>query len=243
VIAEHLALAIQSVSLFDQSRQLVLLEERQRLARELHDNVTQILSSISMISQSLADAWLHNPEEGAHRAARLSELAQMAFAELRALLKELSPSPVIRSGITARLPQVPIGVVQLHQQGLAMTIERVITAMMPMQVTQRMSFAAYRPQALEHEEALLRVCQEAASNAIRHSGATSVAIEAGVDHSHAWLRISDNGRGVSARTPPGMGMANMWQRLLALGGALHIAARSPQGIQIEARLPRQDRKL
>ncbi len=241
VIAEYLALAIQGARSLDQSNQLLLMQERQRLARDLHDNVTQILSSISMISQSLADAWKRDPAEGAQRAARLSELSQMAFAELRALLKELSPAPALRSGETTRRLQVPVGVVQLHQQGLALTVDRFVSAMMPVSISKSIEASNYRAQILEHEEALLRICQEAASNAIRHAGANRLEIEISVDQDHAWLRIRDDGRGISAGNSPGMGMANMWQRLLSLGGALHIAAGVPSGTQIEARLPRKDR--
>jgi signal transduction histidine kinase len=241
VIAEHLALAIHGGRLFDQSRQLALLEQRRQLARELHDNVTQILSSISMISQSMADAWSHDPAEGAHRAARVSQLSQMAFSELRELLKELTPTPPLRGVTPSRLAQVPISVVQLHQRGLATTAERLVRAMLPEGIGHCVDFGRYRAQSLEHEEALLRICQEAASNAIRHADARTIEIAAGVDDTHAWLRVEDDGRGISARTPPGMGVANMWQRLLALGGQLQIAARRPTGMRIEARLPRQDR--
>lgn len=118
----------------------------------------------------------------------------------------------------------------------------VIDAMTPAQMTQRIDFTAYRQQALEHEEALLRICQEAAYNAIRHSGAVCRSIVAGSDDDQAWLSIDDDGRGVSGSTPPSMGIANMWQRMLVLERSLHIAARTPHGTYIEARLPRRDRQ-
>lgn len=242
LIAEHLAMAIQGARLLDQTREMALLKERQRLARELHDNVTQILSSISMISQSLIDARTISEDEATRRARRLSELSQMAFSELRELLKELSPEPEPLSGSTEWLRPTPVSIVQLKQFGLAETTRRLIAAMCPPQIALRLDFAGYRPQALEHEEALLRICQEAASNAMRHSGAACMWIEAGVNDNGSWLSVSDDGSGVSSRTPPGMGMANMWQRLLALGGSLQVMARSPQGLRIEARLPQKDRK-
>lgn len=93
IIAEHLGVAIVNARLFDDNKQLALLEERQRLARDLHDNVTQILSSMSLITQSLPEAWQRDPGEGQRRAGRLGELARLAFAELRAMLHELSPQP------------------------------------------------------------------------------------------------------------------------------------------------------
>lgn len=240
VIAEHLALAIRSTRLFDRSRQLALLEERQRLARELHDNVTQILSSISMISQSLGDTWLKNPVEGARRATRLGELAQMAFGELRGLLKELSPTSDRHEEKAGRKCPMPDGTGLLRQDGLAVAVARVIDAMTPGHMSHCIDFHDYRPQVLAHEEALLRICQEAASNAIRHAGGSVLSVEAGVDEQHAWLRIADDGQGVCARTPPGMGVANMWQRTVMLGGSMRLAANQPRGTLIEVRLPRQD---
>ncbi|MFA6984755.1 MAG: GAF domain-containing protein [Arenimonas sp.] len=239
VIAEHLALAIQGARLADRSRQLALLEERQRLARNLHDNVTQILASINMISQSLTNSWQKDPEEGARRAARLSQLAQLGFTELRALLRELTPDE--SSG--SRGIQLPADAANSlpGRQGLASTAEHLVAAMLPSHIAQHTDFSGYRPQVPECEEALLRICQEAASNAIRHANASFLEIQGGVDADHVWIRISDDGLGFSAHNPPGMGVFNMWQRVLSLGGLFQIAARSPRGTRIEARLPRRDR--
>lgn len=240
-VAEHLAVAIQNARLSDQSRQLAVLEERQRLARELHDSITQILSSIGMISQSLEDSWHRSPVEGAVRTARLGQLAQMGFLELRELLDELSP--VGSAGHIPGLParQESVSIVHLHEAGLPATAEQMISAMLPAHVSHRTDFSGYRPQALEHEKALLRICQESASNAVRHAGASHLQIEAGVEDDHVWLCISDDGDGFCASSKPGMGLSNMSHRLLALGGAFHMAARLPTGIRMEARLPRQDR--
>ncbi len=244
VIAEHLALAIRSARFSDEVRQLALLEERQRLARDLHDNVTQILSSIGMISQTLADSWSRDPAEGALRTARLSQLAQMGFSGLHDLLGELSPvADSRRSRVESdeQIVQGGTGGVQIDDRGLAEMTEFLISSMLPSQMTRRMEFSTYRPQSMEYEKALLRICQEAASNAIRHANASHLEIEAGVDEDDVWIRISDDGRGISVRGPPGRGIANMWQRVLTFGGSFHVAARLPRGTRVEARLPRHDR--
>ena len=70
------------------------MRERQRLARDLHDAVSQALSSISLMSQSLVSAWRRDPAEGERRARRIEELARLAFSEMRALLRELRPDSV-----------------------------------------------------------------------------------------------------------------------------------------------------
>ena len=244
VIAEHLAFAIQSARFADESRQLVLLEERQRLARDLHDSVTQILSSIRMISQTLADSWARDPVEGAARTIRLSELARMGFLECHELLSELSPiagSRRAQGGGNRSSIEDFHDLAREQTMDLAEAIQVLILSMLPSQLDCRIDFSSYRPQSMECERILLRICQEAASNANRHAHASWVQIEGGVDDVHAWVRISDDGHGISRDVQPGRGISNMWQRLLAAGGSFRLEARLPKGTVIEARLPRRDR--
>ena len=96
-VADFLGVAIRNLRLLPSAREAAVLVERQRLARELHDNVTQILSSIAQLSESIDGAWRCDPEEGARRVARLSELAQTALLEMRMLLRELAPPPATGS--------------------------------------------------------------------------------------------------------------------------------------------------
>ena len=91
IIADYLAVAIKNAQLSREARQAAVMRERQRLARDLHDAVSQALSSISLMSQSLVSAWRRDPAEGERRARRLEELSRLAFSEMRALLRELRP--------------------------------------------------------------------------------------------------------------------------------------------------------
>ncbi|MEP6633141.1 MAG: GAF domain-containing protein [Luteimonas sp.] len=243
VVAENMALAIQGGRLFDQLRHLAVLEERERLARDLHDNMTQILSSISLISQSLAEAWGIDPIEGARRAGRLDQLAQMGFSALREMLGELSPIAAVRREPGELPQQGAVDITELERHGLAVAAERVVSTMLPPHIAYRMDFIDYRPQVLEHENALLRICHEAISNALRHAFAAELEISAGIADDHVWLFISDDGQGFSTASASGRGMANMGHRALSLGGAFHVAARLPSGTRLEVRLPRQDRDL
>ena len=98
IIADHLAVAIKNAQLSCEARQAAVMRERQRLARDLHDAVSQALSSISLMSQSLVSAWRRDPAEGERRARRIEELSRLAFSEMRALLRELRPdAPVTTS--------------------------------------------------------------------------------------------------------------------------------------------------
>ena len=228
VVAEHLGMAIVNARLVERDRQIAVLEERQRLARDLHDNVTQILSSMSLITQSLAEAWQREPAEGERRAARLGELARLAFAELRAMMQELSPATVpFAAPAPQRLPA------RLH--GL-------LRAMVPPSVKLDLQTDDCPPQAESHEEAILRVCQEAVSNAVRHASPTRIRVSIAVAEAELLLRVSDDGRGFDGAGTGGRGLGNMQARLLELGGRLRIAPRRPRGTLVSAHFPRCDRE-
>lgn len=233
IVAEHLGVAIVNARLFERSTQVALLEERQRLARDLHDSVTQILASMSLIAQSLSEAWHYNPAEGERRAARLSELAQLAFAELRGLLRELSPSAAPgRKGSGGTI-----------KHGLPVTLQRLLKVMVPAHIRLHLNTSGYRPQLQAHEEAMLRVCQEAVSNAVRHAAPGRIGIVLSVDALAMRLRVCDDGRGISAAAAPGMGLGNMRVRLAEHGGELSIVPSAPHGTRIDAFLPRADNDM
>jgi signal transduction histidine kinase len=244
IVAEHLAVAIHNCRLLESSNRLVLLEERQRLARELHDNVTQILSSINLICRSLVPAWERDPVDGARRATRLGELAQMAFSEMRELLRGLAPLEPsdYRNTYGQRLTPLATMVAQLRQSTISNVIEQVVTMMVPTQLQVRVDFSEYRnPQMLEAEEALLRICQEAVSNVVRHAEASEIMLRGSVTDTFVLLEIEDNGRGLPQNHPKGMGQRNMKQRIEALGGTVQFLANHPKGTLVAARLPRRDR--
>jgi signal transduction histidine kinase len=228
IVAEYLGVAIVNARLFESAKHLALLEERQRLARDLHDNVTQILSSMSLITQSLNDAWQRDPAEAGRRAARLGELARLAFAELRAMLHELAP----RTSSPA---------VSATPQRLSARLHRLLHAMVPPYVRLDLETGDCPPQIEAHEEAILRVCQEAVSNAVRHAAPSRIRVSVSATASELHLRVIDDGHGIGKSAPRGRGLDNMRERLTELGGRLRIARRRPHGTLIVARVPRHDR--
>lgn len=228
IIAEHLGTAIVNARLFESDRQVAVLEERQRLARDLHDNVTQIVSSMSLITQSLEGAWQRDPAEASRRSARLGELAQLAFAELREMLHELAPPATART------------VGDSPPQRLPERLRQLLPAMVPPQVRLVFDMPTLPLQAPACEDTILRICQEAVSNAVRHASPSRIRISLAVGERQLRLAVSDDGRGIATRAPRGMGLDNMRQRLHALGGSLQIRRRRPRGTSIVAQLPRQD---
>jgi signal transduction histidine kinase len=241
VIADYLAVAIDNAALYEQAGHAAVLAERQRLARELHDNVTQILSSMSLLSQTLVAAWQRSPEDGARRAARLQQLAQTAFAEMRMLLQQLAPTGAGENIQVSRRSRALVGVETLREHALPSALNKLLAAIVPESIAVKSSFAGYVPQRLEHEEALYRVCQEAISNTIRHAGAKRIRVEAAVTDSEAVLRVADDGRGLDTAFRPGVGLGSMRTRIENLQGQFRIASNNPRGTLVEARLPRADR--
>jgi len=246
IVAEHLAVAIHNARLIAQSQRLVVLEERQRLARELHDNVTQILASISLMAQSLGVAQRNESIDVAGRARRLAELAQMGFAEMRELLRELMPGGASPEEFPASAgdgaPLHALASALLERHGLATAVTRLLSTMVPDTLALQLDFEGYVPQAMDHERTLLRVCQEAVSNVIRHAGARRVNVAVRVDKKRVKVEIADDGRGVPADAPRGFGLASMEKRLSELGGSLQLAPRLRRGTLLTAGIPRLDRR-
>jgi signal transduction histidine kinase len=244
VIADHLAVAIKNARLFDDAREAAVMRERQRLARDLHDSVTQVLSSISLMSQSLVAAYRKDAKEGERRAHRLEELAQLAFAQMRELLRELRP---VEAGGVASSGSLA----EIESYGLKRVLQRLLAVLAPETPEVRLDFTQYKFQALEHEEAFYRICQEAVSNSLRHANARRITIRAEIvpDEKIARVEVSDDGKGFDATCPTtvvqtslgGMGMQTMRERAVALGGATTIRSVPGQGTQVTIELPRSDR--
>ena len=242
IVADFLGVAIHNAQLIPQARESAVLSERQRLARELHDNVTQILSSISLLTQTLSVAWQRDPAEGARRVQRLQQLAQTGFAEMRMLLRELAPPATAQPANTeSRRTRTFAGLELLKEHALPGALQRLLEVMAPEKLQVRLDFAAYLPQRLGNEETLYRVCQEAVSNAVRHAHTRQLWISAAVVNTHAVLQVADAGRGLGSEFRPGLGLSGMRTRLENAGGNLRVTANTPRGTLIEARLPRADR--
>jgi signal transduction histidine kinase len=245
VIADHLAVAIKNAELFDESREAAVMRERARLARDLHDSVTQVLSSISMISQSLVSAWQRDAKEGERRAHRLEELARLAFAEMRALLRELRPVATDpEAGGSAAFTSRD----EVASYGLRRALQRLLAVLAPEQPLVSLDFSGYRYQALELEEALYRICQEAIANALRHSGATHISIRAqALDTGWVRVEVQDDGCGFDPKRMPtehaqgGLGTQTMCERAEALGGKTTIDSAPGKGTRVSIDLPRNDR--
>ncbi len=214
--ADQAALAIENARLRDQVEQAAVTAERHRLARELHDSVTQTLFSTALIAEVLPGLWEKDPEMAQRRLQELRELTRGALAEMRTLLLELRPSALAE----VDLPTL------LRQLAEATTAR----ARIPVQVTVRGEGTIPS----EVKEVAYRVAQEALNNVVKHAQAPGAQVELTLGAEGLVLAIYDEGRGFEPdRIPAGhLGLSIMRERAEAIGGILHVMSQPGQGTTV-----------
>lgn len=248
VTAAQLEMAIDSRQqhqlLLTRNHQVSILEERRRLAYELHDSVTHLMFSITLMAQSIAPAWRRSPEEGEERIKRLLEISQLAMAEMRALLTELRPSENSLADAGTYRPSLE----SLKRYGLVGAINRHIADLLRDSLHIEFQVMHYTQQALRYEEALYRIIQEALNNVIKHAQASQVYITLSITNAIINLSIADNGVGfilknTGSRSPSSstsqthLGLSTMQKRAEAVGGSLRLITAPNSGTTIEITVP------
>lgn len=221
-IADQAAVAVENARLFSEVQGKAALEERQRLARELHDSVSQVIFSISLHTRT-AEALLERGDSVRLNEAieHISSLAQAAMAEMRALIFELRPESLATEGLVAALTK----------QAAALRARHAI------QVQTELCPEPELP--IETKEVLYRVAQEASHNTIKHAGAATLNMRLTCDDTCVTLVVADNGVGFQAdRQFPGhLGLQSMRERALRLGGTLDIESAPGTGTTVCLRMP------
>jgi PAS domain S-box-containing protein len=191
--------------------------ERERIARELHDAVTQTLFSVAAISEALPRVWERDPEEARHGLEELRLLTQGALAEMRTMLLELRP---------AALLEHELGVL-LHQLADAMM------GRTRMPVTTEVAGECALP--ADVRIALYRIAQEALNNISKHARATQARLSLHCEPGQARLRVSDDGLGFDREAGQGqqLGLEIMRERAQAIGAAFSIDSLPGHGTQVE----------
>ena len=219
-LAQRAALAIENAQLYEQAQFAATIEERQRLARELHDAVTQTLFSASLIADVLPRLWERNPEEGCRRLEELRQLTRGAMAEMRTLLMELRPQALV---------EVELGDL-LRQLGEAFTGRSRI----PIQL----NIDGNAPISPDVKVGLYRIAQEALNNIVKHAGATYVNLCLHSQPDGLDLTISDNGCGFdpSSISADHLGLKIMNERSKEIGVHLTVNSQIGIGTTLTARL-------
>jgi signal transduction histidine kinase len=219
--AQQAAVAIENARLYEAARERAALEERQRLARDLHDSVSQALYGI-VLSASVAQAVRRSdPARLAGLLGEMVALAEAGLAEMRALIFELRPESLEQEGL--------VGALEKHAAALR--------ARHRLEVRLAASGEPDLPAAAK--EALYRVAQEALHNAAKHARARALELVLEVRDGEVALVVADDGRGFDphGEFPGHLGLRSMRERVVAVGGTLEIDSSPGRGTRLRARVP------
>ena len=218
---DQAALAIENARLREQVEQAAAAAERERLARDLHDAVTQTLFSASVIAEALPRIWDVKPEEARQGAEELHRLTRGALAEMRTMLLELRP---------AALTEKPLGELLCHLADAVTGQTRI-----PVLIT----VEGEAPLQPELQVALYRIAQEALNNVAKHARASRAAVSLRCTPGSVRLEVTDDGCGFDAAALPleAMGLRIMQERAAGIEAAFEIESQPGQGTRLRVDWP------
>jgi signal transduction histidine kinase len=223
LLAAHAAIAITNARLYEQSRELSILAERNRLALDLHDAVSQKLFGLVLTAESALTLLDREPEAAREQLARLQSLAQEARDELRSLVLELRPPDLERDGLC--------GALRKHVE--------MLRRLQPVPIELDLDADIDRNPGRDRE--LLRIAQEALHNSLRHAHAQHLSVRLGREHGKLLLEVEDDGVGFDP-TAGGLrsthlGLTSMEERAERVGAQLAIRSRQGRGTTVRLEAP------
>jgi signal transduction histidine kinase len=224
LLASHAAIAITNARLYERSRELTILSERNRLALELHDVVSQKL--FSLILSAEAAATLIDRDTGAARAQvqRLQQLAREALDELRSLIYGLRPPELERDGLEGALRKQVAMLERLHDVEIELHLDGSATS------------------GPDRDGEVLRIAQEAIHNAVRHAGAARIVVRLERDDRVLSIEVDDDGVGFDPDDPElrarHLGLTSIEERAEELGGTVTIRSAPGRGTTVRLEVSR-----
>jgi signal transduction histidine kinase len=220
-LADLIAVAVQNVRSFQGAQELAALEERTRLARELHDSVSQALYGIGLGAKTAKALLDRDPTQLRGPVEYILSLAEAGLAEMRALIFELRPESLENEGLITALSKQSASVQARHN--IDVVLELTEEPQMP----------------LDQKESLYRVAREAIHNIVKHAAATQITLRLCRVADMLMLEVRDNGRGFdTGRDFPGhLGLHSMRERVIALGGTFDLVSAPGAGTQVRVWLP------
>jgi nitrate/nitrite-specific signal transduction histidine kinase len=215
-VGHQVGVAMENARLYERAEESAAAAERNRLARDLHDAVTQTLFSASLIADVLPRIWERNPAEGGRRLEELRRLTRGALAEMRTLLLELRPAALTDGALSNLLRQL----VEAASARTGMPIELVANGECPLPP--------------DVQVALYRIAQEALNNITKHAHASRATVELRGQPDQVTLLIDDDGCGFDpARVASGrLGLGILRERADAIGATLTITSRPGGGTTV-----------
>jgi signal transduction histidine kinase len=221
--ANQAAAAIENARLYEQTREYAVVEERNRLARELHDSVTQSLFSVTLLCEAALSLMDRDPTKARERLERANDLAQGALAEMRALIFQLRPMTLQEEGLLSALKK--------HLNALHSRHGRVV---------QLQVVGTARRLPAEIEDATFRIVQEGLNNVIKHADSQTATVVLEFAPGSVRSSVTDNGVGFDPNAPRQsgtLGMSTMRERAEAAGGRLTITSAPAKGTTVTAEFP------
>jgi len=217
LLAAHAAIAIGKARLHEQTRELSIQAERNRLALDLHDAVSQKLFGLVLSAETAATLLDRDPGAARDQVERLATLAQEALDELRSLVFELRPPDLARDGLCGTLRKHVEVLRRLQGRDISLDVDDGV---------------ALDP---ARDAEVFRIAQEALQNALRHSGAEHIVVRLRREERRAVLEVADDGAGFEpgavALRSRSLGLTSMEERAERLGGELTIDS-SPAGTTV-----------
>jgi signal transduction histidine kinase len=228
LLAAHAAIAITNAGLFERSRELSILAERNRLALELHDAVSQKLFSLVLTAEAAATQFDLDPAAARTQLDRLRGLAGEALQELRSLILGLRPPELARDGLANTLRKQAEMLQRVHGVPIVLATDGTLDTATQLSETTELD--------------ILRIANEALHNAVRHAGAAHVTVSLTGENGTLVLDVSDDGAGFDPERPElrarHLGLTSMEERARELGGRLQIHSRPGAGTTVRLELTR-----
>ena len=220
-IANQAAIAIENARLYEQAQSAAALEERQHLARELHDSVSQALYGITLGADAALTLLERDPVRIDEPLQYVRSLAEAGLAEMRALIFELRPESLENEGLVAALEKQAASLQARHE------------------IEVHVSLGGEPDVPLEAKEMLYRVAQEALHNTVKHARASGVDLKLERDANGITLEIGDDGVGFdsSSSFPGHLGLKSMRERAERLDGKFEVESGLGGGTRIRVRVP------
>jgi ligand-binding sensor domain-containing protein/signal transduction histidine kinase len=221
-LAHQVGAAIENARLYEQAQEAAVIAERSRIARDLHDAVTQTLFSASLIAEAVPAAWALDQKEGEQLLSELKALTRGALAEMRTLLLEMRPAGLVETSLGELV----------HQ------LTEAVTGRLGVPVSVRVDND--QPLPPDVHVALYRIAQEALNNMVKHSRASQAEVSlrtttGPLDSERVVeLQVRDDGRGFDPENVAAdhLGLGIMRERAEAIGAQLQIESAIGQGTQI-----------
>ncbi|WP_309120254.1 GAF domain-containing sensor histidine kinase [Paenibacillus sp.] len=215
-LSAHAALTYENARLQEQGKTLARWEERNRIARDLHDSVSQMLFSLQLHAKGLEAALAESPAGVRRAATEIGRLSREALAEMRGMIRQLRPAGLEEGLLTG-----------LTRYGASIGVTVACDAGALRQLPERV------------ELALWRIGQEALNNVVKHAGVDRASIALAFESGAVVMTVSDRGNGFRNDDADGygFGMTTMRERAESAGGAASVDSRPGYGTDVRVRLP------